>query len=144
MFDPTARRPWIGLYEHKKLRTGKYAGKYLWKIFVSGVRPGHVNFWGALTSKRRSLPARRILVVTGPGPFTGTRAAVNIANGLGYTWNVPVYGVSARVNLEKPQKIIYASQKILKKLREISTQKPRGFSMPNRALPYYVKPAHIG
>ncbi|MBM7051182.1 tRNA (adenosine(37)-N6)-threonylcarbamoyltransferase complex dimerization subunit type 1 TsaB [Rothia sp. ZJ1223] len=34
-----------------------------------------------------------VLTGTGPGPFTGLRAGIVTARTLGFTWNVPVYGL---------------------------------------------------
>lgn len=143
VFDPTAKRPWVGLYEHKyprqkhvpskkRKRIEKNSGRFLWKTSVTGIRPGHVNFWGALTSKGRSLPANRILVVTGPGSFTGTRAAVNIANGLGYSWDVPVISTQKKTSRE------------FLELLNASSQNLDGFRLKTRALPFYALPPNIG
>lgn len=35
----------------------------------------------------------KIIVITGPGRFSGIRHGVTIANTLGFAWNVPVIGV---------------------------------------------------
>jgi len=46
-----------------------------------------------------------VIVYTGPGPFTGVRVAVSIANALSYALGVPVAGVSKIDDKEKMLRI---------------------------------------
>jgi tRNA A37 threonylcarbamoyladenosine modification protein TsaB len=121
VLDPTGRRPIVAFYVSA---SGKKVKK-MWQQTVSVAGPGHVSYWPILLSKQKSLPPDRILVVTGPGPFTATRAAVNIANAFGYAWGRPVLGVSAAE---------------VKKRGLASTLKqfmPATFDLKKRALPFY-------
>lgn len=77
----------------------------------------------------------RILVFTGPGSFSATRAAVNIANALAYAWDVPVVGVHGPAS----------SKQLTELLRELDQTKiAPHFNVKRRALPYYPKPVQLG
>lgn len=81
------------------------------------------------------MPPNRILVLTGPGSFSATRAAVNIANALGYTWHVPVVGVHGPATLPELRTLLSDLDR---------THVPDGFEIEHRALPFYPKPVELG
>jgi tRNA A37 threonylcarbamoyladenosine modification protein TsaB len=121
VLDPTVRSPIVSFYVSA---SGKRAKK-VWQQTVSVAGPGHVSYWPILLSKQKSLPPDRILVITGPGPFTATRAAVNIANAFGYAWDRPVLGASAAEVKKR------GLANILKQ------SMPATFDLRKRALPFY-------
>jgi len=88
-----------------------------------------------LKNRARSMPPNRILVLTGPGSFSATRAAVNIANALGYTWHVPVVGVHGPATLPELRTLLSDLDR---------THVPDGFEIEHRALPFYPKPVELG
>jgi hypothetical protein len=126
VFDPTNSRPSVSLYE---VAPGKKAKK-VWQVVAVAAGPGRVSYWPILLKKQKSFPSDQILVITGPGPFTATRAAVNIANALAYGWGRGVRGVSLDELKKK------GLQKIL------SESFPATFDLKKRALPFYTGPAY--
>jgi len=130
VIDPTSERAWLGQWSRK--------GRFLWRTTLKSSGPGAFNFWPPLLKQKTTLhrkPPDRILVFTGPGPFSATRAAVNIANALGYAWNVPVVGVHGPANLT-------AVKQLLCELDQ--TFVPPRFEIAHRALPYHPKPVQLG
>jgi tRNA A37 threonylcarbamoyladenosine modification protein TsaB len=124
VLDPSADSPWVGLYQH----SGR--GRFIWRTTLERGRPGEVSYWPALLKHKKARKPERIMVVTGPGPFTATRAAVNIANALGFVWDVPVLSTKKVPNLAA--------------LLASAGQVTGSFSMKKRALPYYQAPVRIG
>lgn len=94
------------------------------------IAPGQFNYWQILINKKKYFPVQKILVVTGPGSFTGVRTAVNIANAFGYAWNIPVLGVSWKT-LEK-----FKLSLIQYLITQNSQQKT--FKLKDRAVPFYT------
>jgi hypothetical protein len=127
VLDPSADSPWVGLYEHSGAGT---RGRFVWRTALERGRPGEVSYWPVLLKHKKTLKPGRILVITGPGPFTATRAAVNIANALGFVWDVPVVSTKKIPNLVS--------------LLTSLGQTKGGFSTKKRALPYYQTPVRIG
>ena len=129
MLDPTSKRPWLGLWSDKN------SGKFLWRTTLPATGPGTFDYWPALLKHRRSLPTKNLLVLTGPGPFSATRAAVNIANALGYAWDIPVIGVHGPATLVQIKGL----------LSDLSQTKiAPHFDLERRALPFWPKPVQLG
>ncbi|OIP25496.1 hypothetical protein AUK11_00275 [bacterium CG2_30_37_16] len=69
-----------------------------------------------------------IIVFRGPGPFTGIRVAVSIANALSYALKIPIVGIKDEKN---PEKLLEIGEEKLKK------------SPMDQILPFYDKEPHI-
>ncbi|MFO0702361.1 MAG: hypothetical protein U0514_00545 [Candidatus Andersenbacteria bacterium] len=135
VLDPTSARAWVGLWSAPAHRAGNARARFLWRTSAPASGPGAVNFWPPLLKHRRALPPDRILVLDGPGPFSATRAAVNIANALAYAWNIPVIGVHGPAT----------AAELAELLRDLDQTKiaPR-FEIERRALPFWPKRVQLG
>lgn len=153
VLEPTARQPWIGIFRAAKKAKSNTTGRPI--SFMQTARypitrhsPSQVDYWPALQKLRTYLPPAQILVITGPGPFSFTRTAVNIANGLAFGWDIPVYGIDRGPDsLFKKTPIPIILSKLLKDEKTDNSKNAaknagdRTFNSVNRALPFYPKKA---
>ena len=72
-----------------------------------------------------------IYVNSGPGSFTGLRVGISIANSIGYSLNIPVYGI-------KNKNSGAGALELVKRKHNISSYKIKKFLKP--ILPYYNSP----
>ncbi|KKQ94948.1 MAG: Glycoprotease, peptidase M22 family [candidate division CPR2 bacterium GW2011_GWC2_39_10] len=79
-----------------------------------------------------------IIVFRGPGPFTGTRVAVSIANALSYALKIPIVGIKDEKN---PEKLLEIGEEKLN-LSRLALAKAEKSQM-DQILPFYDKEPSI-
>ncbi len=114
--------------------------KIIAKHLIERLSPSQVDYWPALKRVKKYFPADKILVITGPGSFSFTRTAVNVANTLGFGWDVPVISLDRKpgsrfekMELSKILQIVLSSAKTITQKKFVPTK---------RALPFYSAPAY--
>ena len=129
-------RPWVGLHDGRR---------WQWRKSLATYGPGRVNFWSVLSRYQRSLskPGAQtgsrpdaIVVVTDPAPFTASRAAVSIANSLGFSWNIAVVAASL-TDLQRNLPRLLVERALQKRTDRGGKGLKSGFSVADRALPHY-------
>ncbi|MFH0830616.1 MAG: hypothetical protein V1895_00970 [Parcubacteria group bacterium] len=119
---PWVDKPWVGLHDGRR---------WVWRTNLA-YHPGRINFFKPLIKHRRQLRLDAILVVTDPAPFTASRAAVSIANALGFAWDRPVVSISTQ-DLDRTS----PSLLVERALTQRKGPAKYGFSLADRALPHY-------
>jgi len=107
----------IGIYDKHELRFFEFETEKQSEDLLNAID-------GVLKKEKTSLQdIGSILVNQGPGSYTGVRVGVTVANTLGWSLNVPVFG--------------YKDGELEKTLAKLSTSKISKFS--KITLPYYSK-----
>mgnify|MGYP001592160353 FL=1 len=123
IIDTTQKECLVGIFDGKKIDAKKWQwGKDSQKDTGTEVLE---NIDGLLKKHAVTLKSIKAIVVNqGPGSFTGVRVGITIANALGWSKNIPVYG--------------YCSQKsdLGKILAKVLKEKKKNFSP---VLPHYPK-----
>lgn len=81
-----------------------------------------------------------IIVITGPGTFTGCRVGVATANALAFSLNIPVVGINKFEIFKNLKEKNLFSKKVISKIIQIACKK---LKIEKIAAPFYEKPPHI-
>jgi tRNA threonylcarbamoyl adenosine modification protein YeaZ len=93
----------------------------------------HINIF--LTKRKiKAKDLKRIVVVTGPGPFTSLRIGVVVANTLGYALNIKVAGIKA-TEFKSNDMLVKKGKVRLAKLRSFQIIEPFYGKAPNITKP---------
>lgn len=74
------------------------------KAIVRSARIGDKVF-AIITAFLKKKKPERMIVVTGPGRFSGIRHGITIANTLAFAWRIPLFGIEKKEK-ETPQRIL--------------------------------------
>jgi len=85
-----------------------------------------------------------LIVISGPGPFTGLRVGVTVANAICYTLNVPIY----TLKLEKYKKLTDKANLLKSEVQKcffkiLPVKQIRKLSEQKIAIPFYDKEPNI-
>jgi tRNA threonylcarbamoyl adenosine modification protein YeaZ len=83
-----------------------------------------------------------VIVITGPGFFTGCRVGAASANALAFSLNIPVVGISKNEILNVGA-AHFSVCKSIKRILKITQKKLKEKKFTKIVLPYYEKPPHI-
>lgn len=86
---------------------------------------------------------KAIIVVAGPGSYTGCRVGVAVANALGFSLNIPVVGINKFEIFKNPKEKSFFTKEAVLKIIQKAQKKLKTKKIEKISLPFYEKPPHI-